>query len=316
MTNKLLLENGLGNTRDIVEKFQRDTKCKIISAELALSCFKQWVRSKIKIKPIQPYLLNSMSYWFSKIILEGKYLIDNKSIFKSNLKKEVNKIAKKLFTKKLHTTKRAKLFPLSQVDEIAKYLWKGNLMSKASAIALRITFLSGCRCGDLSLVFWEDILVTNNEYGLFLSLPMRASKTNPRCLKKEFITMKIDEDSDSNWNILTLLMEYKNVLVENKKLTKTIFPTKPTKNYSYYFDKGRKKLGFSNKITGHSGRNSTIKRMLLANVNSEDICIQLHWKRDSQMIFRYRDTLMETTNVGAPFKLYEFDKNKKHNKTI
>ena len=312
MTNELLLKNGLENTRNIIEKFKRDTNRRILTTDIALICFKQWVKGKVKIKPIKPYLLNSMAYWFSKIILGSQYLVGNDQIFKSNLRKEVNKIAKKLFTKKLHISKRAKLFPLGKIDKIATYLWKGNLMSKASAIVLRITFLSGCRCGDLSLVFWDDMRLTKNTDGLFLSLPMRASKTNPRCLKKEFITMKIYETP--NWNILALLIEYKKLLIEEGVYTKTIFPKKPTKNYAYYFDKGRRKLGFTMKITGHSGRNSTIKRMFLAEVSSESICIQLHWKRDSQMIFRYRDTLMETTNVGAPYQLHKFDMNKLQHK--
>ena len=88
-----------------------------------------------------------------------------------------------------------------------------------------------------------------------------------------------------------------------------MFPDKPTRTYSYYFDKGRKALQITKKLSGHSGRNSTINRLLLANVPSESICIQLHWKRNTEMIFKYRDVLMETTEIGAPHALELFDRN-------
>ena len=97
----------------------------------------------------------------------------------------------------------------------------------------------------------------------------------------------------------------------NNLETKRIFPDKPTRTYAYYFEKGRKALNYKKKLTGHSGRNSTIKRLLLAGVNSENICIQLHWKRNSEMIFKYRDTLMETTIIGAPHALDSFDSKNK-----
>ena len=67
------------------------------------------------------------------------------------------------------------------------------------------------------------------------------------------------------------------------------------------------------KLTGHSGRNSTIKRLLLAKVTPENICVQLHWKRNSEMVFKYRDILLETTKLGAPYALDVFDQKNNFN---
>ena len=222
-----------------------------------------------------------------------------------------NKIAKKLFMKKLHTTKRAEIFTMRQIDKISTFLWKGNKISKAASCLLRITFLSGARCGDLRNVFWEDAKVERNYSGTYVLLPMRSSKTNPRSLKKEVIAIKTYKNS--KWNIINILIEYKQFLIDNKLETKRIFPNKPTRSYAYYFDKGRKACKLDRKLTGHSGRNSTIKRLLLAEVKSESICVQLHWKQNSEMVFRYRDILMETTEIGAPHALESYDRKNKFN---
>ena len=96
--------------------------------------------------------------------------------------------------------------------------------------------------------------------------------------------------------------------MENKLKRSRIFPNQPTRNYCYYFEKARKKAGYNIKLSGHSGRNSTINRLLLANVKTEHICVQLKWRRNSEMVFRYRDILMETTHIGAPFALEAFDR--------
>jgi hypothetical protein len=304
MKNKLT-DSGIENTTWIVDKFIKDMDIKILDCELALTCFKKWVKYKHSIKLIPPYLLNNMSFWFLKIVTERGLSKPQLNIFKTKLKKLTNKIAKKLFKNKLHVTKRANIFTMKEIDKIAKILWTGNLKNKASALVLRISFLSACRIGDLKNVYWSDTTVKTNKHGTFVIMPMRSSKTNPRSLRKEFITIKIYKKT--SWNILDMLLKYKNHLNSSKLLKKRIFPNLPTRNYCYYFEKARKMAGYNKRLGGHSGRNSAINRLLLANVGSEHICIQLKWKRNSQMVFHYRDTLMETTHIGAPYALEKFD---------
>ena len=72
-------------------------------------------------------------------------------------------------------------------------------------------------------------------------------------------------------------------------------------------EKGRQAVGLKGKISGHSGRNSVCKRMLTANVKSEHICVSFNWARDSQMLFRYRNDLIEKSNHGAQYELDKFD---------
>ena len=134
---------------------------------------------------------------------------------------------------------------------------------------------------------------------------MRWSKTNPRSLKKENIT--IMEDNVPNWSIKLILNKYKKYLIDSDQLKKKIFPNKPTRAFVYYYEKIAKHLGYEKRLTGHSGRNSTLVRLFKSGTTAENICIQYHWRRDSQMIFHYRNTLLETTELGAPYALSKYD---------
>jgi hypothetical protein len=301
----LIIGTGIENAQKIIFKFRKDLNIKIFSKENLLLCFKKWVKLKNKLKPIKPYLLNNMTYWFCSAVIDLGIIKTKSSIFKSDLKKLTNKIARKLFTKKLHVSKRAEIFKMKEVHQIYEELIKGNNMSQAAAVMLKITFLSGCRAGDTKSCYWEDIKKIKGEKGEFLHLPMRFSKTNPRGLRKEFITIELSKNS--NWNIEKILVKFKNHLIKNNILKNSIFPDKPTKSYVYYFERACKKLGFKRKLTGHSGRNSTILRLFQAGVKTEDICIQMHWRRNTEMVFLYRDVLLETTSIGAPHMLNAFD---------
>ena len=115
------------------------------------------------------------------------------------------------------------------------------------------------------------------------------------------------EDNDSNWSIKTILDKYKDFLSNTNQLQKKIFPDKPTRAYVYYYEKIAKQLGYKKRLTGHSGRNSTLLRLFQSGTNLENICVQYHWRRDSQMLFRYRNILLETTELGAPHALSKYD---------
>ena len=134
---------------------------------------------------------------------------------------------------------------------------------------------------------------------------MRWSKTNPRALKKEHITIMVD--NNPYWNIKNILCKYKKYLEDTKQLKKKMFPDKPTRAFVYYYEKVAKQLGFKKRLTGHSGRNSTLVRLFQSGTTTENICIQYHWRRDSSMVFRYRNILLETTELGAPYALSKYD---------
>jgi hypothetical protein len=72
-------------------------------------------------------------------------------------------------------------------------------------------------------------------------------------------------------------------------------------------EKSRKILGFIKPISAHSGRNSVVERMLQYGVDSDNICIALNWVRGSEMLYRYRNKLIEKSEMGAQFQLDKFD---------
>jgi hypothetical protein len=47
-------------------------------------------------------------------------------------------------------------------------------------------------------------------------------------------------------------------------------------------EKARKSINFEKPISAHSGRNSCVERMLLAGVNSDNICVAFNWARGSK----------------------------------
>jgi hypothetical protein len=47
--------------------------------------------------------------------------------------------------------------------------------------------------------------------------------------------------------------------------------------------------------------------MLLAGVDSDNICVAFNWARGSEMLYRYRNKLIETSVKGAQHTLCEYD---------
>ena len=305
MSIDLVQGTGIENANNLLDKFKRDMNINKLTEKTILIFFKKWVKLRAKTNILRPYRLNLMSFYTLRMVNDRKLFINKCSIFKSKLTKLTNQLAKKLFSHKLHETKRAEIFSMTEINEISELLWQGNAMSKAAAIKLRISFMSGCRSGDLNSCFWSDVKTVLNKNKCYYILPMRWSKTNPRALKKEHIT--IMDDNDSNWSIKNILTKYKDYLVKSNQLTKKIFPDKPTRAFVYYYEKIAKQLGYKKRLTGHSGRNSTLVRLFQSGTSAENICIQYHWTRNSEMIFRYRNILLETTELGAPYALSKYD---------
>ena len=160
--------------------------------------------------------------------------------------------------------------------------------------------------GDLQYTTWSDLEYEDNKNGRWLSIPLKVSKTNPRSLKTEQITMKIKKGTI--WDV-ELKLNYLKKLKPLKKSNR-IFDNRTTKSFVYFMEKSRKLLGFKTPISAHSGRNSVVERLLNYGVDSDNICIALNWTRGSEMLFRYRNKLIEKSEKGAQFQLDKFDNKK------
>ena len=122
-------------------------------------------------------------------------------------------------------------------------------------------------------------------------------------LKIETITIKIR--NRSIWDVERKLNFLKHLKGPQK--SDRIFNNRTTKSFVYYMEKARKELQLKNPISAHSGRNSCVERMLLAGVNSDNICVAFNWARGSEMLYRYRNKLIEKSAKGAQFVLDQYD---------
>ena len=184
-----------------------------------------------------------------------------------------------------------------------EYLWFQGIPEKETSIMMCFTFLCGNRVGDLQFTNWDDLEFENNKYGRWLSIPLKISKTNPLSLKTETVTMKLK--TNPTWNVESKLMILRKL--KNTSKSKRVFSNRTTKSFVYYMEKARKHLGIKNTISAHSGRNSVVERMLIAGVSSDNICIAFNWTRGSEMLYRYRNKLIEKTAQGAQFALDKYD---------
>ena len=233
------------------------------------------------------------------------YLKDKKDlpIIKQKIKKLTNKIARKLFTDNYMPPRKANTFSIESAGQIMMHLWHLGLPEKETSIMMCFTFLCGNRVGDLQYTTWSDLEYEDNKDGRWLSIPLKVSKTNPRSLKTEQITMKIK--LGTIWDVEQKLKFLKNLKPNTK--SNRIFENRTTKSFVYFMEKSRKSLGFKKPISAHSGRNSVVERMLNYGVDSDNICIALNWVRGSEMLFRYRNKLIEKSEMGAQFQLDKFD---------
>jgi hypothetical protein len=302
-SEKLLKANSIETTKLLLDIFVTDKNLEKLSKKDVIEFFQRWVRKRNRIEIIKPYKLNAMLYQISKII--KYYLKDIKllPIIKQSLKKEANKLARNLFTEDFHGPKKANTFSLKEAEKMIEFLWFKGIPEKETSIMMIFSFLSGNRIGDLQYTNWRDLKYEDRINGRFIVIPLKVSKTNPMALKLETVTMKIRKQRI--WNVELKLNFLKNVKINSK--SDRIFENRTTKSFVYYMEKARKSLNFDKPISAHSGRNSCVERMLLAGVNSDNICVAFNWARGSEMLYRYRNRLIETSIMGAQHKLCEYD---------
>jgi hypothetical protein len=304
---KLIAADDLDTTKQLLDLYLKQKSLDKLTKNESLRFFNKWVNKRNKIKKVKPYRLRNMLYQLSKIV--KYYLIDYKllPIIKQSLKKEANKIARDLFTNELFAPNKANTFSLKDISVIISFLWNFDIAEKQTAIMLAFTFLAGNRIADLKYSNWEDIKIEQNDSGRYLSIKLKISKTNPLSLKCESITIKLKRGTI--WDLEAKLKHLKTLYSENDIKSDRIFNNRSTKSFCYYMEKGRKACNFKKKISGHSGRNSVVDRMLRAGVNGDSICIALNWQRGSEMLFNYRNNLIEKSNQGAQFELDKYDNN-------
>ena len=305
--DKSFMANTLESTQSLVKIFISERKLKNLTAENVTEFFEKWVIKRNRLETVKPYRLNLMMFMTSKTV---KYFLkDSKNlpIVRQKLKKLSNKLARTMFTDKIWAPHKAEIFELNDVAKIINYLWNLGIAEKETSIMLIFNFLSGNRVGDLFFSNWSDIKITQNKHGRWLSVPLKVSKTNPLGLKKEQITVKLKQNTI--WDVENKLKILKKLKDELKFKSSKIFNNRSTASFVYHMEKGRQAVGLNGKISGHSDRNSVCKRMLLAEINPENICVSFNWTRDSQMLFRYRNDIIEKSDKGAQYELDKFDNN-------
>jgi integrase len=300
---KIIKANSIETTRTLLEIFMKDKNIDYLTKNQALEFFKKWVKKRNEIEIIKPYKLANMIFQLTKI---SKYFLKDKKcqpVVKQMIKKEANKMARVLFTDNYYAPKKANTFNLKEAASMIKFLWFQGIPEKETSIMMIFIFICGNRVSDLQFTNWSDLLFENTEDGRWVTIPLKVSKTNPMSLKMETITMKIHENTV--WDVELKLKFLKDLKINQK--TNRVFSNRTTKSFVYYMEKARKQLELKNPISAHSGRNSCVKRMLLAGVRGDSICIALNWVRGSEMLYRYRNKLIEKSRKGAQYALHEYD---------
>jgi hypothetical protein len=301
----LIAADNLDTTKQLIEIYLKEKSMIKMNKNDVLTFFNKWVNKRNIYKKVKPYRLRNMLYQLCKII--KYYLLDRKllPVVKQCLKKEANKLARTLFTDELHAPQKANTFSMKDIANVISYLWNFNIPEKQTAIMLAFTFLAGNRVADLKYSNWSDIKIDENDSGRYLSLKLKLSKTNPLSLKCESITVKLK--SGTIWDLEAKLTHLKTLYNENNIKSERIFNNRSTKSFCYFMEKGRKACNLKTKLSGHSGRNSVVERMLRAGVNADNICVALNWQRGSEMLYNYRNNLIEKSNQGAQFELDRYD---------
>jgi len=211
--------------------------------------------------------------------------------------------ARSLAAKKLVQPKQACTFTLKEMRPLILSLWReSSVLSKKTALAAALCFLSGCRMKEALGLYIEDFRKVVNHQGLaFLICPLRVSKTNVFCTKREELIIPLPKDLV--FPLLDMCRE-----ISNKRVAGLLFAGNPiltTAKTSYHLGRVAKQLSFKNIPTGHSGRVSMLVRMLQEGISETNVKVHMRWKSDSSMIQYYRSNNLETHASAAPAQLLE-----------
>jgi hypothetical protein len=297
-------------TRKTLEKYlkQKDQTYKLIKESILEKFITKWINYHNKNNSIKPYLIENLQF---ETILGVEHIQGNIKISqKSAIKKAANRAAKLIFEKRLYRPNRAPVIPLKRIFEIIELLWTKdyNWWTRAAAVLLGITFTTGARMMDGLRLYWDDIYKEKNPSGEYLILPIRVSKNNLNPKRAEQLTFRIDNNNIIRLEKLISAWQIYN----NHKSKGEMFGHKEVVNTQKivgYIKRVLIKNKIDLKIGGHSGRNSVLLNCFEKQIDETGLKIYLRWTPNSNMHIHYRNMLLETSHVGAAFKLYKADFN-------
>jgi len=276
-----------GITPFIIRKFTRDLI---------------WTKFAKKLK-LKPYIIHTIKYNIL-FLMKHKLGKDCELIRRAVNKgaKEASHVVYQLIRPCLN---QADIFTLQEAARAAQWLAKGNEKHKIAGLMLIICFLTGARTGDLFTAWWETTQVIKGKDSTFWYTELRCGKNNKIPKTRQQLTIELGVKSTT---IFAELWDWYVKRQTNMGLNKgKLFKFSSTGMVTYYYKKASTQLGFTRRITGHSGRNSTLVRLFKAGVNDTNINLFMRWRKDSSMIYSYRSTLLETTSIAAPHLLREYD---------
>ena len=263
-----------------------------------------WTKFSKKLK-LKPYVIRQVKY-NTLYILKLKF-VNNLELFRRAIDRGARKASEIIYQLVRPTITQADIFSLNEALAIVEWLSEFNEKHKRAALMLNISFLTAGRTGDLLCLWWETTKVIKKGEDIYWVSEIRCGKNNKIPKTRQQLTIKIGEKTTK---LFEELWDWY-VMVENKKgFTKGRLFETSTGAVTYYYKKASSKLGFNiRRVTGHSGRNSTLTRLFEAKVSDTNINLFMRWKKNSSMIYDYRNMLLETSNIAAPHLLRTYDEN-------
>jgi len=267
-----------------------------------------WTKFTKQLK-LKPYIIRQVKY-NTLFILKLKFG-GNLELFRRAIDRGARKASEIVYHLVRPVISQADIFSLKEALEMVEWLSGFNEKHKRAALMLNICFLTAGRTGDLLCLWWETTKVVNNGKGIFWISEIRCGKNNKIPKTRQQLTIEIGGESTKlfeelwDWYVMN---EHQKGYDKGK-----VFDTY-TGAVTYYYKKASNKLGYNiRRVTGHSGRNSTLTRLFEAKVSDTNINLFMRWNKDSKMIFNYRNMLLETSNIAAPHLLRIYDEdNYKH----
>jgi hypothetical protein len=192
---------------------------------------------------------------------------------------------------------QAKGFSESQLIPFWKELWASKIKrSKQAAVISAVCFYTGARTLEVASLFIQDLEFEQKEEVLFISMPLRVSKTNIAKERRERLTLSIFPTTP-----IPLLSWLRSTHVMNGRKTGKLFST-TTSSCNYHYRRVALKLEWPIAPSGHSFRVSYILEAIKGGASDEQIIENCRW-RSGEMLSVYRSAQLQLTRFGAPFQV-------------
>lgn len=197
----------------------------------------------------------------------------------------------------LNEPSQAKAFSEAQLVPFWKELWASkSKVAKQAAVIASICFYTGARTLEVASLFAEDLEYEQKEEVLFISMPLRVSKTNVAKERRERLTLSIFPTTP-----IPILSWLKSKHILNGKKKGKIFSV-TTSNCNYHYRRVALLLKWPIAPSGHSFRVSYILEAIKGGATDEQIIENCRWK-SGEMLSVYRSAQLQLTRFGAPFQV-------------